>query len=177
MLLCLSGCANADGELERGMALRSKLLSSEGCSFQTEITADYGDKRYSFSMDCQADQEGNLAFAVTQPETIAGITGTISDEGGKLTFDGEALCFELLTDDELSPVSAPWIFLKTLRSGYLKTAGMEENLLRLTIDDSFDEDALQLDIWLDERDTPIRAEILYDNRRILSLSVTDFEIR
>ena len=39
-----------------------------------------------------------------------------------------------------------------------------------------EEDALHLDIWLDPEDQPVQADILYDGRRILSLTVTDFEI-
>lgn len=159
------------------MALRGRLLASDSCSFRTEITADYGDKLHTFSMECTADQKGNLSFMITQPDTIAGINGTISDEGGRLTFEDTALCFPLLADDQLSPVSTPWIFLKTLRSGYLRQAGMESNLLRLTIDDSYKEDALQLDIWVNQDEQPVRAEILYNSRRILTLSITDFEIQ
>lgn len=174
LVVMLSGCSSGNKELERGMALRDRLLSGQGCSFDAEVTADYGDKLYDFSMACQGDAQGNLSFTVTAPETIAGITGTVSDSGGKLTFDDTALHFELMADDQLSPVSAPWIFLKTLRSGYLTSAGMDGEQLRLTIDDSYEEDALQLDIWLDGNDVPVRAEILYDGRRILSLSIKNF---
>ena len=63
-----------------------------------------------------------------------------------------------------------------MRSGYLTSAGMEGDLLRLTIDDSYEEDALTLDIWLNEQDIPIRAEILYDGRRILTLEIENFQI-
>ena len=56
------------------------------------------------------------------------------------------------------------------------SAGQEGELLRLTIDDSYEEDALTLDIWLGENQMPVRAEILYDSRRILSMEVRDFAI-
>lgn len=177
LLLFLAGCSGESKEIERGMALRSKLLSASECVFDAAITADYGDKLYTFSMNCQGDSQGNLSFTVTEPETIAGIAGTISDTGGRLTFDDTALQFELMADDQVTPVSAPWILLKTLRSGYLTSACMEGEQLRLTIDDSYADDALHLDIWLDADDQPLRAEILYDDRRILSLTVTNFEIR
>ena len=81
-----------------------------------------------------------------------------------------------MADDQISPISAPWILLKTLRSGYLRAAGMEEGYLRLTIDDTYEEDALQLDIWLGEGDLPVRCEMLYGDRRILSLNVSNFQI-
>lgn len=177
LLILLTGCSNASKEIERGMALRSKLLKAESCAFDAAITADYGDKVYTFAMSCEGDSQGNLTFTVSEPETISGITGSISDSGGRLTFDDTALQFDLMADDQVTPVSAPWIFLKTLRSGCITSACMEDGMLRLSIDDSYDEDALHLDIWLGSGDLPVRAEILYDGRRILSLDVTNFEIR
>jgi len=174
LLLFLSGCS-ASRQIERGMALRAALLRSGG-SFDTKITADYGDMVYTFSEECTFTDTGNVSFTVAAPETIAGITGHITEKGGNLTFDDTALQFPLLADDQLSPVSAPWILIKTLRSGYLTAAGEENGLLKLTIDDSYDEDALHLDIWLDETDRPVRAEIRYDDRRILSMAVENFVI-
>lgn len=174
-LLLLGGCRGEDAELDRAMALRAKLLASS-VSFDAEITADYGGELHTFSLYCEGDSQGNLGFRVTAPETIADITGRIEAGEGKLTFRDTALAFPLLAEDQLSPVSAPWIFYRTLRSGYLTAAGMEEEFLRLTIDDSYEEDALTLDIWLDETDTPVRAEILYDGRRILTLTIENFQI-
>lgn len=172
-LICLTGCG-ASEEIERGMALRSSLLRSSG-SFDAHIIADYGEKCQDFSTHCIFDDSGNLSFTVAKPDEITGITGNIQNSTGALTFDDTVLYFDLLTDDQLSPVSAPWIFLKTLRSGYLTAAGEEGDLLRLTIDDSYEEDALHLDIWLDQTDVPVRAEILYDGRRILSIEVDNFQ--
>lgn len=176
LVFLLSGCSDTSREIERGMALRSRLLQAQGCSFDADITADYGDKVHTFSLSCQGDSKGGIRFAVTAPETISGITGMTGDEGGKLTFDDTALHFELLADGQVTPVSAPWLLLKTLRSGYLTSACMEDGLLRLTIDDSYEDDALNLDIWLDGEDAPVRAEVLYDGKRILSLAVKNFVI-
>ena len=176
LLLSFSGCSKTAGEIERGMALRSKILQATSCSFDADITADYGDKIYTFSMSCQGNNQGDITFKVTAPESISGITGIISENDGFLTFENVSLAFERMADDQITPVSAPWILLQTLRSGYLTSAGIEEEGIRLTIDDSYEEDALQLDIWLDENDYPKRGEILYDGRRILSLDVRNFRI-
>lgn len=175
-LFLLSGCSNAKKQIDRALGLRTRLLQGEGCSFTAGITADYGDQLYSFTLECRGDSLGNLAFTVTEPESIAGITGSITQEGGRLTFDDTALEFPLMADDQLTPVSAPWLLLKTLRGGYLTGAGQEGELLRLAVDDSYEEDALHLDIWLNESDMPVRADILYDGRRILSLTIVDFQI-
>lgn len=175
-LFLLTGCGGAPKEIERGMALRSSVLQGNGCSFDAEIVADYGDKVYTFSAACQGNTNGDLTFTVTAPASIAGITGTVAEEGGNLTFDGQALQFDTMADDQVTPVAAPWIFLKTLRSGYLTSACMEEELLRLTIDDSYEDDALQLDIWVKDENIPVRAEILYDGRRIVSLNIGNFVV-
>lgn len=174
LALILVGCSRNDDCMTRGIALREKLLQSAGYSFDAEITADYGDKTYEFSMHCTVDQSGKLTFRVSEPESISGISGVISGVGGQLTFDDTVLAFDLLADGEVSPVSAPWILIKTLRGGYLSSCGIEEECLRLTIDDSYEEDALQLDIWLDSQDLPDHAEILWQGRRVLSLDVDNF---
>ena len=174
-LLLLGGCKGSEAELDRAMALRATLLASS-VSFDAEITADYGTEVHTFSVYCEGDSQGNLGFRVTAPESIADITGRIHGGEGKLTFRDTALAFPLLAEDQLSPVSSPWIFYQTLRGGYLTSAGMEGDLLRLTIDDSYDQDALTVDVWLDGSDVPIRAEILYDGRRILTLEIENFQI-
>ena len=176
LLFLLSGCSGPPKEMERGLELRSRLLQAEGCSFDARITADYGDKIHTFSQTCKSDAHGNLTFTVTEPDTISEITGMVSEDGGRLTFDDTALHFELLADDQLSPVSAPWILIKTIRSGYMTSACMEDGMIRLSIDDSYDDEALHLDIWLNDANLPEKADILYDGRRILSVSVTNFQI-
>lgn len=174
-VLLLAGCSTGHPELERAMDLRAEILSAS-VSFDARITADYGDEVQTFSVYCEGDSQGNLGFRVKEPASIADITGRIEAGEGKLTFRDTALAFPLLAEEQLSPVSAPWVFYTTLRGGYLTAAGMEDDLLRLTIDDSFEEDALTLDIWLDENNLPVRAEILFDGRRILTLEIENFTI-
>lgn len=171
-LLC--GCQQT--ELEQGMMLRSKVLQAETCTFDADVTADYGDRLYEFSMACSTDKEGTVTFTVTQPETISGITGKVSKSGGSLTFDDTVLEFGIMAEGRLSPVSAPWLLMKTLRGGYLKSAGAEEGITRLTLDDSYQEDALMVDVWLGEDGLPARGEILCDGRRILTVEVENFTI-
>lgn len=176
LLLLLTGCGGENRELDRVMALRAELLAANGCTFEAAITADYGDKTYTFETECLSNERGGISFTVTAPETIAGITGTVSAEGGKLTFDKEALAFELLADGQVTPVSAPWLLVKTLRGGYVSSCGMDGEDLRVAIDDSYEEDALHLDIWLDSENVPQHAEIVWKERRILSLTIENFQI-
>ena len=176
-VLMLVGCSSGENLQARAMKLRSALQGSEGCSFDAAITADYGQKTYTFAMGCQFDAHGNLSFTVKEPETIAGITGNVSFSAGELTFDGNALAFPILADGQATPVSAPWFLYKALVGGYLNSCVQEDQLLHLIVDDSYEDDAMQLDIWLGTDDLPVRAEILYENRRILTLSIENFVIQ
>lgn len=173
LVLFLSGCADTDEEMQRAMALRVKAQSC-ALEFTAVITADYGDRTYAFTMDCQADQTGKLTFQVIQPQSIAGISGSVGQNSGKLTFDDHVLAFDILADDLISPVSGPWVLVKALRSGYLTSCGSEVDSLRIAIDDSYENDALHLDIWLDDGDLPKQCDILWQGRRLLSIEVQNF---
>ena len=76
-LLLLCGCSGKNQQMDRAMDLRAKLLA-KGVSFDAQITADYGDKNYTFTMNCLLDTQGNLNFQVVEPEIISGVIGTVS---------------------------------------------------------------------------------------------------
>lgn len=165
LALGLTACGGKNRELEQGLALRGRVLQAAGCGFSAKITADYGDKVYGFSMDCQGDGEGNLSFTVTSPETIAGITGTLGGQGGALTFGDTALAFPMLAEGLVSPVSGP-----------ITSAGREGEKLRLSLDDSYGDLPLHLDLWCDQAGTPILAEIWQDGRTLLTISLENFTL-
>lgn len=172
LLLVLCACTQQDGA-GQAMAIRDRLLSAEGCSFVADISADYGDKIYSFTMNCTFDSMGNMNFNVQQPASISGVTGQIRDSDGFLTFDDKLLAFELLADDQITPVSAPWIVMKTIRSGYINACAQQEGIVHVTFDDSYEEDALQVDVWFQDQKMTA-AELLWRGRRIMTISVKTF---
>ena len=156
------------------MLARSKFQSTP-CRFRATVSADYGDMIHTFVLECEADERGDVAFSVAAPDTISGITGSLTGESGFLTFDGEILGFNMLADGQLSPVSAPWVLIHTLRGGYLRYCAETDSGLHLTIDDSYAENAMQVDIWLSGEHLPTGAEILWQGRRILTVKVENFE--
>lgn len=170
-LLC--GCSADDALMDRALALRGKLQRSS-VLYDVDILADYGDKTYTFSMQCQSDAMGNMKFKVMKPESIAGITGTVAKGTGKLSFDNKVLAFDILADGLISPVSGPWVMLETLRSGYLTSCAEENDGLRVAIDDSYAEKALHLEFWLDSADLPKYCEVYWNGRRLLSMTVNSF---
>ena len=173
VLLLLTGCKGSGDSLDRAMALRNRALREDGCSFTATVTADYGEQIYVFKMACKTDREGDLTFTVAEPATIAGITGKISGTGGAITFDDKVLAFQTIADGLITPVTAPWLFMKTLRSGYLKDAAETEQGIEISIDDSYAEEALQLRIRT-VGDLPASAEIFWQSRRILTITVENF---
>ena len=175
LILLLTGCGSQKEELDQAMAFRAKLMTSQGCAFDAVITADYGGETQTFSVSCEADYQGNLTFTVTKPETIAGISGKVAADGGALTFDDKALSFELLAQGQVTPVSAPWLLVRTLLGGNVTACNEEDGMLRISAEDGYQEDALHMEIWL-EQNAPKFAEIVWQDRRILTLEIENFRI-
>ena len=146
----------------------------QGCSFRVDITADYLDSLLTFTLDCVVDAEGTLDFTVVSPKEIAGIRGKIQAGQGRLVFADTVLSVPLLAEGELSPLSGPWVLISTLRGGYMVSAGKEGELLRLSVNDSYAENALRLEVWLDTSMVPQNAEIYRQGRRALSMTIKDF---
>ena len=169
----LFGCGRKDDALDEALVMRQRLQGS-ACSFDCTVTADYGEKIHVFSMACTVNLSGEMTFEVQSPETIKGITGIVSHSKGKLTFDDKALAFELMADGQFSPVSAPWILIRTLRGGYLTSCTKTDYGMLLCIDDSYDSDPLRLDIRMDADGNPLSGEILWQGRRILSMEIENF---
>lgn len=173
ILLFLCGCQKFQSSMDAAYSLRDQLINSDGCSFQATVTADYSEKLYAFTMECQTDRDGNLHFTVTQPETIAGITGQVSAKGGNITFDDRILAFQTIADGQVSPVSAPWLLVNTLRSGYLKACAATDSGMEISIDDSYGEEPLHLKVITQEQ-LPTSAEIFWQGRRVLTVNVEKF---
>ena len=177
IVLTLTGCTKTRSMLDKAMTLRAELLACQSCTFDATITADYGDKLHTFKMHCVGDNDGVVRFEVTAPDTLAGITGILNGEEGKLTFDDQGVAFSMLADGQVTPVSGPWILMKTLLGGYITACNEEDGLLHLMINDSYADDALELEIWLDGESRPIQTEIGYDGRRILTMEIENFQIQ
>ena len=171
----IAGCSSNGSDMEHALQLRQKLTSSNGCTFTAVVTADYVEQVHVFTLACTSNSAGDVNFEVLEPESISGITGTIASDGGKLTFDETVLAFEHLADGQFSPVCAAWLMMRALRSGYLSACGSDGDYTKLSVDDSYRDDAMHLEIWLDGAHLPVRAEILWQGRRILSLEVKEFK--
>lgn len=171
----LTGCDGRSDRSDQMLDLRSRVLSADQIGFRAEITADYIDTVEEFSLSCQADREGSVSFRVEEPEEISGITGKLSGQEGALTFDEQMLAFGLMADEQLSPISGPWVVIKALRTGVITAAVQEDEKLHVTINDSYGEQPFTTELWIEEMKVE-EAEISWQGRRFLSMDIEDFEI-
>lgn len=169
----LSGCCSVD-VMDDALRLRTGLQNSQMCSFEATIIADYGDSAYRFVLDCVANQAGDMTFTVKEPESISGITGKLSRDGGNLTFDDVALYFPMLAEGLITPVAGPWTFLSALSSGYIQSTGSDGAYTRVMIQDSYQDNALSVDVWLSQDIVPVQADVIWEDRRIVSMQIRNF---
>ncbi len=172
-LVFFMGCTGPDPAIEAALELRSRCLGAENVSFRVQVGADYITRIEEFSLECTADSEGTVAFRVLEPEDISDIRGTVRGAEGTVEFDDTVLAFPLMAEGRLSPLSGPWVLMQAIRSGNILAAGREGELLHLTIDDSYEEKALTVDIWV-ENGTVREAEIAFEGRRCLTMSFDGF---
>lgn len=176
-MLCiiLCGCRQSDEGVEQALSFRKSMMSANGCEFIATITADYQNVYYTFIMNCKVDPVGNVTFEVVEPDTISGITGQISKEEGKLTFDDKVLLFAILADGQITPVSAPWLFMDALKGGYINGCSKEKDGWMLDINSSYAQDALNTKIRI-AAGIPVYAEIIWQNRCVVKINVEAFQI-
>lgn len=176
LLMCISGCNSTSSSIDPAAQFRNKLLNSEGCSFNADITADYGDEVYCFKLNCLFDEAGNMTFSVLEPDTLESLTGNVDATSGALTFDNSVLAFPIMADDILTPVSSPWFLINGLRSGYLVAFGTSQNGYQIKIDDNYSNHNLRIDAWMDQQMMLTGGEIFWDGRRIMTILVEDFMV-
>lgn len=174
ILFVLTGCRENHSQMNQAISLREAIANSESCTFSVVLTADYYDVYYNFTMHCTCDAQGNVTFEVAEPETIAGITGKISNDGGQLTFDDQVLVFPMIAEGIITPVSAPWLFINALRGGYISGCGNDDDGLHIVIQDTYADDTLRVDIFTGKEDVPDYVEIYWKNSRVISMDVEDF---
>ena len=173
LLVFFLGCSGPDPAMEVALELRSRCLGAGQITFEAEICADYITSIEQFTLECAFDGTDTMTFTVAEPEEISGIRGTVSGTEGTVGYDDTVLGFPMLAEGRLSPLAAPWVLVKALREGCIIAVGREGEMLHLTVDDSYADNALTLDIWLEDGKVEA-AEIAWEGRRCVTMTVEDF---
>ena len=179
-LLLLSSCFSGREEqklLDLALSVQREYLTMDRFSAQADLTADYGQRIYQYTLDVSGTQEETV-LTVLQPDLLSGITARVKD--GESFLEYEDLCLETgpLTEDGLSPMSAIPQLLEQLKRGYLIAWSTDETgVLRITCGDpdSSADQGVVYDLWLDrENHTLLRGEISVDGRRCIQCTFSVF---
>ncbi len=177
MTLCLSltACSGADNLMQPALDVRAKLLEAGGCSFSADITADFGKTVCMFSADCSYTTDGMTRVEITAPESIAGITATVSADGATVEFDGMLLDFGELAGGHVAPVAAPSILSLCWAGEYISSAGEEGENVLVTYLKGYDKEELTvLTRFSGQTGEPVSGEVIYDGNTVLSVAITAF---
>lgn len=99
-----AGTGNNTDEL--ALDIRADYLSMSGCTARMDVTADYGERVYTYTLDLSYQKDGDTTLAVVAPEEVAGVTARAEREETFLEFDGVSLETGPLDDTGSSPLSA-----------------------------------------------------------------------
>ncbi len=161
--------------MQRTLDFRQKLLASGGCTFTADVTADYGDYLYSFTLQCSY-RDGCGEMTVLQPEEISGIRGRCADDAATVSFDGAVLEYGDLADGRIAPLSVPWLFGSAWEHDEILFASPDEEAIRATIQKGYDDEKILVDTWFSDG-APTAGEVsCADGRRVLTVRFRDFAV-
>ncbi len=178
-LLCACGGGNADNELV--LSLREDVQNIDAWSGEMELTADYGQRVYDYSVSFTGDREEGTTLTITAPEEAEGITAVAKEGQTWLDYDGVRLETGPLDPQGLSPMDALPALLTELETGTVAEVGTETDgdlsLLRLTLRDPevTPGTGRETVFWFDKaQKTLLRAELRNDGATVVSCVFSSF---
>lgn len=176
LCLMLTACGGEKSLLvQEALNFRTDLLAAEQCSFAAQVTADYGERTYTFGMDCTYEPRADRAdMTVTEPESIAGIAASVEGESGTVSFDGTALELGTLAEGKTSPMALPQLLGQAWSSGYIVSQTAEDDGFLATYQVGYEEEQLTVYTSFDESGVPVWAEVYEDGVCVLQAELTDF---
>ncbi len=185
LLLCLlCGCTGTDSDNNLTLELRSDFLSREGCSGVMELTADYGQRVYAYTVEFDGTVKDGMTLVITAPEEVAGITANIHEGQTYLEYDGVRLETGPVNEEGLSPLDALPTFLTAMESGYIAETGSEmmgeTEVLRICCRDPETDpgQGLETVLWFDKaQKTLLRGEVRSDGFTVIQCEFSAFILK
>ena len=178
-LLCACGGGNEDNDLV--LSLREDFQNMDAWSGEMELTADYGQRVYDYSVSFTGDREEGTTLTITAPEEAEGITAVAKEGQTWLDYDGVRLETGPLDPQGLSPMDALPALLTELETGTVAEVGTETDgdlsLLRLTPRDPevTPGTGRETVFWFDKaQKTLLRAELRNDGATVVSCVFSSF---
>ena len=187
MTLCLllTSCAGKGNETssadELALNIRTEYLAMTGCSTKVDITADYGQRVYEYTIAVSWQKGGETVLTILAPESIAGITARIDNGTGYLEYDGASVETGAVTTSGLSPVEAIPMIFESIFTGYIASCDFEmsgeDELLWVCCRDPecSPGSGTEVEIWFEPESRILaRAEILSDGYTVVQCNFSEF---
>lgn len=176
-VVILCGCSENDARLSAVDQLRHMISQGSGVSFDAQVTAYYPDGEFTFSLRCDCEIPEKMDFRVIAPLSIKDIGGSIDLSGGSIKFDEVVLGFPLVSQYSLSPVCAPWMFIRALTDGYVRSSIRDDGGVFMVLVHALEGEEFRFDIKMSDKEIPESCEIYFDGQRILTLLISEFHIK
>lgn len=176
ILLCLlSACGKQEKKdgLQEAVDSRAALLEAGGCRFTAQLRADVGERIFDATLACQRESDGTMEMTVLAPESIEGVVLRVDQTSGKLCFDEVVVDAGCLSGTQISPAEVPGLIVSYWESGYIESAGWEDELLHVCLTDDASEGELTVHLWLEENGLPRKAELVNDGSVVAAAELTD----
>ena len=126
LVLPLAACGGGGNEADEALLqVRRQYLEMTACSGHMDLTADYGERVYTYGMDFAWAKEGETLLTLTAPENVAGTTARIFKGETALEYDGVMMETGPLDSRGLSPVDVLPALLTYAREGYAAECTLE----------------------------------------------------
>ena len=119
LLLCGCGSNNTDSPENLAALIRAEYLNVSGWNATAELSADYGEQVFDFTVNAAWERDGDTVITVVQPDLIAGITARIRDGETILEYDGMGLSLGMLDLSGITPVSSLPALMDCITTGYM----------------------------------------------------------
>ena len=179
LLYTSAGCGGTAG----AESVHAHFEALDAAEAQIELMSDLGDSVLEYQMDYVYDREGNDQFAITAPESLAGIGGTIAGTDSAqftLQYDGLSLDDAMPQRTGLTPADGLFCLLNDLRTAQPVQIWSESasgtDFLVLRYEGEDEDGTVEKQVWLTEQGMqPAYAELYADGSRVLTIRVTAWQ--
>ena len=173
LLLLCGGCGKKSSAAANIQEQYSRVATAQ---MEAEVTFHTPQEDRSFMLQCTFTPEESTV-TVTAPETVKGVTATVSGEELTIAYDGAVLSAGSV--GRFGPVNALPCLLQAIGNGYLLEEGRETledaDCYRLTLDATAGDTPLKCTVWLDaETLLPRYAEFAADDAVVVSAKLLAF---
>ena len=188
ILLCLalSACGGEGGggnaAEQLALEIRTEYIAMTACTAGMEVTADYGQRVYTYGMDLSWVQEGDTVLTLTAPANVAGATARIREGQTWLEYDGARVETGALSPEGLSPVDAVPALIAYAREGFMaecteETLGETETVrISCREPDAAAGTGTEAELWFDKATHALlRGEIAVDGFTVIQCVFTGFQ--